>query len=287
MSQNTAAGILLMIGACFIFSVQDALSRVMAGAYGVWMIVMIRYWVHAAYVLTLAARRPGGIRAALRTRQPWFQILRSLTLAAEICVAVLSLSRVGLVAHHALFVAGPLLVVALSGPVLGETVGWRRWSAVLVGLVGILIVVRPGPELLQPAAVLPLLSALLFALYGLMNRYAARTDSTATSFLWTGLVGAVALTPLGLWTWTPMTPAGWAVMALLCGTAILGHWLYIRCYEVAEASAIQPFAYLHLVFAGGIGIAVFADPLSLRQAIGAAIVVAAGLFAWWRERQRG
>lgn len=283
--QNTRAGIAYMVAAVFVFSIQDAISRILATEYNVWMIVMIRYWAFAGTVLILAARRPRGIRATARTVQLRLQALRGLILAAEVCLAVISFSTVGLVAHHALFVTAPLMVVALSGPILGERVGWRRWTAVAVGALGALIIVRPGAGLFQGYVILPLASALLFAVYGLLNRYVSRTDSTATSFFWTGIVGAAAMTCVGIWFWEPMTASGWALMGVLSGTALLGHWLFIRAYAVAEASAVQPLAYLHLPFAGAIGVMVFADHVDAPLVLGAAIIIAAGLWSWWRERQ--
>ncbi|MEM9639651.1 MAG: DMT family transporter, partial [Pseudomonadota bacterium] len=127
---------------------------------------------------------------------------------------------------------------------------------------------------------------LMFALYGLLTRYAARQDSTATSFFWTGVAGAVTMTLIGVWYWEPMTGVDWLWMALLCITGASGHWLLIRCYEVAEASAVQPFAYFQLVFASLLGIAVFGETIRPNVALGVAIIVAAGLFTLWRERQK-
>jgi drug/metabolite transporter (DMT)-like permease len=126
----------------------------------------------------------------------------------------------------------------------------------------------------------------MFALYGLLTRYVARFDAAPVSFFWTGVVGAIAMTPFGLANWTWMTPTDWAWMGTLCCTAILGHWLMIRAYAVAEASAIQPFAYLQLVFASGIGLFVFGEVLRVNVAVGAGIVVAAGVFTLWRQRVR-
>ena len=133
-------------------------------------------------------------------------------------------------------------------------------------------------------ALIPLLSATMFALYGLLTRYAARLDATATSFFWTGTMGAVAMTGVGLWFWEPMTPTDWVWMGCLCVTGASGHWMLIRAYELAEASAVQPFAYLQLVFGAAIGITVFGEALAWNVALGAAIVTAAGLFTLWRER---
>ena len=235
--------------------------------------------------MSIAARKAGGLRAAAQTSQPVLQAFRAVLLVTEICVMVLAFTLLGLIESHAVFTCYPLLVAALSGPVLGETVGWRRWAAIGVGFIGVLIILQPGFGVFRIEAIVPLIAALMFALYGLLTRYAARKDSTATSFFWTGTVGSLAMTIVGLWFWEPMTGPDWGWMGLLCITGALGHWLLIKCYEVAEASAVQPFAYLQLVFASVLGIAVFSETIRTNVAVGAALIVAAGLFTLWRERQ--
>ncbi len=282
-SNNIPLGIGLMVATTFVFAVQDGLSRHLAGEYNVLMVVMIRYWFFAAFVIALARRKAGGIRAAARTAQPVLQAARGLLLAAEICVMVAAFTILGLVESHAVFTCYPLLVAALSGPVLGEKVGWRRWAAIGVGFIGVLIILEPGVTVFDPAAAIPLLAAAMFAVYGLLTRYVARDDSTATSFFWTGVAGSVAMTAVGLWFWEPMSLRDWGYMACLCITGVTGHWLLIRCYEVSEASAVQPFAYLQLVFASIIGITLFGETVRLNVAIGAGVIVAAGLFTFWRE----
>lgn len=286
-SNNVPLGVALMIATTIVFALQDGISRHLASEYSVLMIVMIRYWFFAAFVVALAARVPGGLPAAARTSQPGVQILRALLLTVEICIAVLGFAILGLVESHAVFACYPLLIAALSGPILGEQVGWRRWSAIGVGFVGVIIILQPGFGVFDPWAIIPLISAILFAIYGLLNRYVARRDNTATSFFWTGTIGAVVMTAVGVWFWEPMSPRDWGWMACLCMSGVLGHWLLIRCYEVAEASAVQPFAYFQLVFASAMGMAVFGETLRMNVAIGAAIIVAAGLFTLWRERVKG
>ena len=265
---------------------QDGISRHLAGEYNVLMVVMLRYWFFAAFVMAVAARKAGGLRAAAATSQPGVQIFRGVLLAAEICVMVLAFVLLGLVESHAVFTCYPLLVAALSGPILGEKVGWRRWTAIGVGFAGVLIILQPGFRVFQAEALIALASALMFALYGLMTRFAARKDTAATSFFYTGTVGAVVMTAVGIWFWEPMTPVDWAWMALLCVTGATGHWLLIKAYDVAEASAVQPFAYLQLVFAATLGITVFGEALEWNVALGAAIVVAAGLFTLLRARAK-
>ena len=284
-SNNTRLGVLLMIATTFVFAVEDGISRHLASEYNVLMVVMVRYWFFAAFVTAIAYRKAGGIRAAARTEQPLLQILRGLILATEICVMIYAFTLLGLIESHAVFTSYPLLVAALSGPILGEVVGWRRWTAIFIGFVGVLIILKPGFGVFSPAAIVPLAAALLFALYGLLTRFAARKDTAATSFFWTGVSGSVMMTVIGASYWEPMISSDWLWMGTLCITGALGHWLLIKTYEAAEASAVQPFAYLQLVFVSFIGVLVFGESIELNVAIGAAVVVCAGLFTLWRARK--
>ncbi|MGV6839373.1 MAG: DMT family transporter [Planktomarina sp.] len=281
---NVQLGIWLMIATTFVFAMQDGISRYLAAEYNVWMVVMIRYWFFAAFVIAISARKQGGLKSVTQTDQIGLQILRGVVLAGEICVMVYSFTVVGLINSHAVFTCYPLLIAALSGPVLGEKVGWMRWTAIGIGFVGVLVILQPGSDIFQPGALIALLSAIMFALYGLLTRFAARKDTAATSFFWTGIVGAVFMTAIGLWHLEAMTVNDSLWMGLLCLTGAGGHFLLIKCYEVAEASAVQPFAYLQLVFGAMIGISIFGETIALNVAIGAAIVIAAGLFTLWRER---
>ncbi len=283
--QNARLGILLMLATTLVFAIQDGLSRHLAGEYNVFMVIMIRYWFFAAFVLTVSARKAGGLRAAARTSQPVLQTFRALLLVTEICMIVLAFTLLGLVETHAVFACYPLLIAALSGPVLGEYVGWRRWTAIGIGFVGVLIILEPGVTVFEPAAIIPLIGAFMFALYGLLTRYAARRDTAATSFFWTGTVGSLGMTCIGVWFWEPMALADWGWMSALCLTGVLGHFTLIKCYEVAEASAVQPFAYLQLVFISIIGVTVFGETIRTNVAVGVAVVVGAGLFTLWRQRK--
>lgn len=283
---NPRLGVLLMIGATFVFAIQDGISRHLAETYNVMMVVMIRYWFFALFVTALAARQPGGLRAAIRTQQVGLQILRGFLLAAEICVAVLAFVFLGLVETHAIFASYPLIITALAGPFLGEVVGWRRWVAIGVGFLGMLIVLRPGATVFSPASLIAVASAVMFASYGLLTRYVARKDSAMTSFFWTGTTGAILMTVIGIWFWQPMSYADYAWMLALSITGMSSHFLLIKCLEVAEASAVQPFAYLQLVFVSIIGVLVFDETIRVNVAIGAVIIVAAGNFSFWRERVR-
>jgi len=286
MRNDTILGIWLMVATTLVFAVQDGLSRHLASEYNVLLVVMIRYWFFAAFVIAISMRKSGGLRDVARTDQPFVQAFRGLLLAAEICVMVAAFTYLGLVESHAVFVCYPLIVAALSGPVLGEKVGWRRWMAIGVGFVGVLIIINPSAGVFSIYALIPLLASSMFALYALLNRYVARRDSAATSFFWTGTMGCVLMTAIGVWFWEPMTAPDWGWMGLLCLTGVAGHWLMIKCYEVAEASSVQPFAYLQMPFASAIGILVFGESLRLTVVLGASLIVGAGLFTLWRERQK-
>ena len=284
--QNTRLGIWLMIATSAVFALQDGLSRHLGAATNVYMVVTVRFWFMAVFVTLVSMRSPGGLGAAVRSAHPAIQALRGLLLIVEICLMVVAFVKLGLIETHAVFVCYPLLVSMLSGPILGEKVGWRRWAAVGAGFVGVLIILQPGSGVFSVWALFPFASALMFAIYGLLTRYVARDDAPSTSFFWAGIVGAIAITPFGLMHWQPMAAGDWAMMAVLCCTAVLGHWLLIKAYDLAEASAIQPFAYFQLPFVSLLGFLLFSESLRMNVLIGAAIVVGAGLFTLWRQRLR-
>jgi drug/metabolite transporter (DMT)-like permease len=283
---RTGLGILLMSASALIFSMQDGFSRVLGAEYPPVLVVMIRYWVFAAFVIVLVSRQPGGLRRAVRTRRPLTQIARGVLLVLEVVVMVEAFVRLGLVETQAVFIAYPLLVAALSGPVLGEKVGWRRWAAIGIGFSGILVILQPGGGVMRIESLLPFLAAFMFALYGLLTRHVSRDDPSIVSFFWTGVAGAVAITLIGIWDWRWLAPVDWIWMAGLCICGMSSHYLMIRAYELAEASALQPFAYTQLVWASLIGVFVFGEVLRPSVVPGAMIVVLAGLFTLWRARVR-
>tara|TARA_A100001011_G_C14251439_1_gene818071 strand:- start:785 stop:1651 length:867 start_codon:yes stop_codon:yes gene_type:complete len=283
--QNERLGIFLMVITTIVFASQDGLSKYLATEYNVYMVVMIRYWFFAAFVMTISSRKPGGVKQVAKTKTPLLQIFRSLILVTEMCVTILAFTLLGLAETHAIFASYPLIIAMLSGPILGEHVGWRRWLAICVGFFGILIILNPGNGIFSPYALVPLAGAILFALYGLLTRYAGQYDNSSTSFFWTGIVGCIAMTAIGLNFWDPVSQGDWSIMLILSASGMLGHFLLIKCYEVAEASAVQPFAYLQLIWASLIGVIIFGEQITTNVLIGACIIVGAGLFTLWRERK--
>jgi drug/metabolite transporter (DMT)-like permease len=275
-------GILLMIAAVAAFAAQDGFSRHLAGSYNTLMVVMVRYWFFAGFVLILALRRPEGLRAAVKSTRIGAHIIRSLLLVAEICVIVYGYTLIGLIESHAIFAICPLLVVALSGPILGEKLSWQRWAAVGAGMLGVLIILRPGSGVFTWPALLPLISAIFFATYSVLTRLTTRDEPTFPAFFWPAVIGAVIMTAIGLPNWQSVSGLDWAYLGIYACISIFSHWLLLKCYEAAEASSVQPFAYLQIVFVSIIGITIYGETLALPVVIGTAIIVAAGIYALWQ-----
>jgi drug/metabolite transporter (DMT)-like permease len=284
-SRNPRLGILLMVATVATFAAQDGFSRALAGEYNTLMVVMIRYWAFAGFVILLALRRPEGFRAAIHSTRLPAHMLRGALLVAEICLIVWGYTLIGLIESHAIFAICPLLVVALSGPVLGEKLTWQRWAAVAVGLIGVLVILRPGMGVFTWAAALPLAAAFLFALYSVLTRLTTRSEPTFPSFFWPAVIGAVLTTALGLPNLEPIRPEHLAPLLIYSGLSIFSHWLLLKVYEQIEASRVQPYAYLQIVFVTIVGLVVFGETLSLPVAIGTLIVVGAGLYALTQERR--
>jgi len=281
-NNNARLGIILMLSATLVFAIQDGLSRQLADKYNVMTVVVIRYWFFAAFVVAWSYFQGQGVRKVAQTAHPILQTLRGMLLVAEICVAITAYTVIGLIETHAVFACYPLIVIALSGPLLGESVGWRRWLAVAVGFIGVVIILRPGSDVFSLQALVPLLAAVMFAIYSLLTRYVARKDRAMTSLFWTGISGVVGISLVAPFYWTPMVGTDWWWMAALCITGVLGHFLLIKALEVADAGSTQPFAYFHLVFVSVIGLFIFGESLDLMIVVGASIIVASGLFTIWR-----
>ena len=283
--RDNRKGIFLMIAAVAAFATQDGFSRHLAGTYNTFMVIMIRYWVFAAYVTFLALRHRDGLRAAIGSTRLGAHFWRSILLVGEICLIVYGYTQIGLIESHAVFAICPLLVVALSGPVLGERMTWRRWAAVGAGLIGMLIILRPSAGVFAVAALWPLSAAILFATYSVLTRLTTRNEPTFPAFFWPGVIGAVLITPMGLYHWQAITPSDWALLAIYAGISVFSHWLLLKCYEIAEASAVQPFAYLQIVFVSIIGITVYGEVLQTHIVLGAGMIVMAGIYALLQERK--
>jgi len=281
--QSKRNGYIFVLLALVIFSIQDAISKHLGSLYPPVFITMIRYWAFASFAIVLAARSSGGLKAAIRTRKPKLQVLRGVLLVLQIVLVITSFSRVGLAHSQAIFAAGPLFVALLSMPLLGERVGWRRWSAIIVGMFGVLLILKPDGGTFEPILLIPLSSALLFAIYVITTRLVSRDDSSVTSFFYTGIGGAITISLIGPFYWTTLSPPDWGWMLLLCATGTSSHFFLIKGYEHLDAAEVQPLTYLQLVFACAIGVSIFGETLNVTMVGGSIIVVCAGIFTVWRE----
>lgn len=279
-----STGLLYALMAFTIFAVQDGISKHLGQLYPPVFVVMLRYWAFAVFAIILAMRSREGLKATMRANRLWLQISRGVLLAVQIVLSIFSFAWVGLAHTHSIFASIPLIVAALSVPLLGEKVGWRRWSAILVGFLGVLIILKPGETEFDLTLLVTFTAAFMLALYGVLTRLASRTDTAMTSFFYTGVAGAAALTLVGPFYWVNMAPTDWLWMLALCITGMSGHYFLIRAFELANAATVQPFSYYQLVLVSIVGVTIYGEVLTVHMVIGAMVVIAAGLFTIWREQ---
>jgi len=277
-------GYTFALTAIVIFSLQDGISKHLGTSYPPVFIAMMRYWAFGLFVCLLAAKSPGGIAVVAKSRRLGWQIFRGVLLSAQIVMSIKSFTTVGLAHSQAIFAGTPLIVALLSMPLLGEKVGWRRWLAIVIGLCGVLMILRPSEaDAFDPHLAIPITASVMFALYAIATRLVSRVDPATTSFFYTGVAGAAAISLVGPFYWTNLAPTDWGWMLMLCITGISGHYALIRAYDLLDAVAVQPITYLQLVLACIMGLLLFNETLTINMVAGSAIVVAAGIFTVWRE----
>jgi drug/metabolite transporter (DMT)-like permease len=278
-------GIALMCGAVGSFAFLDTTAKYLGRHVDVLQVVWARYTF--AFLLTLIVSNPLSHPGLLRTERPIFQIGRATMLLGSTMLNFFALKYLRLDQVLAIIFSTPFFVAALSGPVLGEWVGARRWAAIGVGFIGILVVTRPGFGLVHPAAFLAVMAALSYAAYALSTRILARTDSNETTLFYSNFVGAVLMLPVIPFFWKTPDPWQLVLMALAGVLASFGHYMLIVAHRLAPASLLSPFIYSQLVWVVALGYAVFGDVPDAYTLIGASIVIASGLYVFHRERVRG
>ena len=246
-------------------------------------IIWGRYFFHTVIVLALFPRR---IPKLLSGSDKGLQVLRSiLVLVATACM----FSAVGfmpLADAVAITFIAPLLISALSVPLLKERVGVRRWIAVVIGFVGMLIIIRPGGGLFQLAALLPIGVTVFYAFYQIITRVIShRTDPINTVF-YTAIVGGVVMTLAVPFFWQMPTVEQWGLLIVIGVMGGLGHWAIIMAYQRAEAPLVAPFAYTELIWATLLGIALFGDYPDVWTLLGAGVIAASGIYILNREKAR-
>ncbi|PVE23575.1 EamA family transporter [Microvirga sp. KLBC 81] len=275
-------GIALMIAALAFFSCSDAASKLMTASLPAVEVAWLRFC--AFTFLMLGAATLTGRLHDLQSRRPRLQTLRALGVLGSSVFFIMGLGFLPMAEATAIAFVSPVIVTALSIPILGEVVGWRRWSAVAVGLLGVLIVVRPGTGAFDTAAIFPILSAASWAVALVVTRKMSGSDGPLTSLTYAAIVGLLitsAIVPFG---W--VTP-GWREIGLgfVTGvTSTIAQWLVVLAFQQARASVLAPFSYSQLVWSGLLGYLVFGNVPDEWTLIGAGVIIASGLYTAHRER---
>ena len=280
---SNAIGILFMVSAIFCLSLMDGFTRYLTDYYNVISINMFRYFFLFAFVILINSQKKKSVILVSKSKFRFIQLVRGSILAVEMCFAHYLFLKMGLIEAHAIFASGPLMVAVLSVFFLNEKVGWRRWTAIIIGFIGILIILRPGTKVFDPLSLIALGCAFAFAVYQILTRYVSREDSSDTSLFYTGLTGFILLGLIGPFFYTSINNYDWVLILTVCILGAGGHYLMINAFKFSEASLLQPFTYLHLVFVSIIGVVIFDEVLEFEVLIGSGIVISAGLFTFWRE----
>ncbi len=283
-SPSVWPAIVQVVCGVFLFSLSDTISKYLReAALPAVEIAWVRYIVFAVFGVVIAGRRRF---AGLRPRRASLQVLRALTLLGSSVFFISGLSYLPLAEAAALSFVSPAFITALSVLLLREPVGIHRWAATLVGLGGVLIVIRPGSEALQWAALYPLSSAACWAAAMIVTRVIGATDRSEATLLWSSTVGLLVLTVLLPFNWREPTAAELGLSVLLGVFASSGQYLLILAYRRATASVLAPFSYIQLIASGTLGYLVFGNLPDGAALLGAAVIIASGLYIVYRERVR-
>ncbi len=278
-------GIVLVLLGYFFFTVIDSCAK--------WLtqtglppteVVFVRY--AGQLVLVSALFLPTRGLELARTRKPWLEILRGLSLLGSTVCNFFAITFLPLTVTGSIAFTMPLILCALSIPLLGEHVGWRRWLAILVGFGGVLVIVHPGSGTFHPAVFLSLTGATFTAFYMLLTRKLAGVDSTTTQQFYAALVATFCVAPfaLGGWVW-PANLTGWLLFAAIGAAALIGHQVLTTAHRFAPASVLAPFAYFQIIFMTAASWFLFNQPPDVWFVVGVPVVIASGLYIWIRERQ--
>lgn len=282
--RSARAGIVWMVVTTALFVSQDAVTRVLMQSLPVVEVAWARFAVHMALVAALVAVRSPRLMVSAR---PGLQVVRSALLLSVTLLMMAALGALPFVDVAATVAVTPVLVTLLSIPMLGETVGWRRGLAVLVGFAGAMLIVGPASGTFQWAVALPLGAAVCNALYQIVTRKLKSSDPTLTTFFYTGIVGTVLCTPALPFVWVTPDAASAGLMVLLGVLGACSHFCMIRAFTAAPAATVAPFGYTTLVWATLCGLLLFAEVPSATTIAGALVIVGSGVYIVYREQMRG
>jgi drug/metabolite transporter (DMT)-like permease len=271
-------GILLLVASTVFFSVGDVITKQLALILPAPEVAWMRYATFALLVVPFVLLK-GGV-AVLRSRRPGLQVARGFGMVGSSIMFIEGLRYLPVADATAIFFVSPILIMALSVVFLGETVGWRRWTAAAVGLLGVLIVIRPGTGAFQAAAFLPVLGAASWAVGAVVTRKMSG-DNALTTLAYSAVVGCLVL--------SAALPFGWVEIGLgLCMGILfsIGQCFVVLAYRHGSASLIAPFSYVQLIWSGALGYLVFGSLPDAWTLAGACIIAMSGLYTAYRERVR-
>lgn len=276
-------GILLILAAGLLLASQDALSKSLTAVYPLLLVVWLRYLSQSVLMLVLFAPRMG--LNLLRTQRPWLQLVRGLSLVAITLLFYSALRFIPLGEATAVIFLAPLVVIVLSATWLKEHISRGLWLSVGVGLLGVLLIVRPGGALFTPAILLPLGAAFCFGLYQLLTRRLSSTDHPATSNFLSALVGTLSVSVLLPWFWQTPTLVDGLLMATLGATAMTGHMLLTHAYRFGSAASLAPFTYVQIVTATVLGMLFFDHTPDIWAILGMAVIILSGVALAWSQHR--
>ncbi|ANF24370.1 DMT family transporter [Stutzerimonas stutzeri] len=282
-SHRPLLGVSLILVSCLTLASHDGLSKYLTQLYPVFLVIWARYMAQTVLMLTLFTPRMG--RRVFLTLRPKLQICRGLSLVSVSMLFISGLSYIPLAEATAVIFLTPLLVTIASA-LLGEQVSRAQWLAVGCGLIGVMIIVRPGGALFTPAILLPFGAALSFTVYQLITRRLSATDHPVTSNFITSVVGSLVMSVLVFFNWQTPTLHDALMMAALGAMAMSGHLLLTNAFRFASAAALAPFTYSQIIFAGVVGLVAFGHTPDFGAIVGMAIIIASGLvMAYVQGRQ--
>ena len=276
-------GIALIVGSTVFLACSDALAKYLSLTLPAIEIAWIRFLVFAIILLPMMERTSPNV---FRSARPGLQVWRGLALVSSSLFFISGLRFLPIAEASATGFIAPLFVTALSIFFLGEKVGIRRWAATAVGLIGVLIVVRPGSSAFHPAAIFPIVSALGWAFTLILTRMISGSDRAITTMTYSAMAGLCLLTVLVPFVW--VTPSWKDIMLGVCiGIAsTAGQWIVVLAFRYADASVLAPFSYSQLVWVTILGFFVFGEIPDIWTVAGAAVIIASGLYTAHRERVR-
>ncbi len=272
-------GILYLIASVACFGVVDGLSKMLVETQSFGQIVLARYAI--ALPLLLLATAPGKWKELFYTEMVGLQIIRGLIPVVIGGSMVFAVKYLPLAEATVILFAGPFLVVALSGWLLGERVSWTSWIGVLVGFVAVLIVARPGFSDVSKYTVFPAIAAAFYAAFQILTRHLGTSgEKPATTLAWTLVIGNLIGLPLAIASWMPQTTETWFLCFCLGITFGVAQLFLVKAFSLAPANILTPFSYFQILSAVAFGAFVFHDIPDQWTLLGIALIVAAGVYVF-------